>query len=160
MMGQKQNWEITGKDLGEDRVLTTFRGTRLQAELYHELMYDTEATKLQPLTIMDLDDIEFSGDNTMIEARYKGSLLVTIAEEDDKWWIYDEDEGCLKNEMEVDLDTMGRFYGFRKATTCSLCEGTGRYSIVDCSKPASSCCGGCERMVTCDCEDIEIKLER
>lgn len=160
MTEPKQNWEITGKDLGDDRVITTFTGTRRQAEAYHELMYDTTATKLQPLTIMDLDKIEFEGDEILIEAKHEGSLLFSFGKDEDKYWIWDEDtEEYLKHEGEVDLEKMELFAGFREATTCQTCEGKLYYPIVDCSKPASACCGGCEKMVPCDCENIKIRLE-
>lgn len=56
---------------------------------------------------------------------------------------------------EYHLEDLMEIKSFQEANECPDCGGKGGYEVDEpCMRPASSCCGGCTKMVACNCKDI------
>lgn len=65
-------------------------------------------------------------------------------------WKDEEEEDTYEPFTTKDL--MLFFPSFVDVNICIECEGKGHYEVFQmCGKPASDCCGGCSRVVQCDC---------
>lgn len=65
-------------------------------------------------------------------------------------WKDEEEEDTYEPFTTKDL--MLFFPSFVDVNICIECEGKGHYMVYqECTKPASDCCGACERVVQCDC---------
>ena len=152
----KQLWEIV--IIGEDytHLCTIFRGTQVQAEIYHKMMYDVKATTLRPHQVLDLDKIELVADSDEITFKgIEGEDLVRLVVIDDEFFVWDEDCDDIVDDGLISHEELLRFPTFVPLAICSECKGSKITTTQDCSMgSASVCCGGCEQQVECQCDDV------
>lgn len=92
-------------------------------------------------------------DDTSIRINYLG-MERDFEVEFGEWfpieWKDEEEEDTYEPFTTKDL--MLFFQSFVDINICIECEGKGYYIVYqECTKPASDCCGACERVVQCDC---------